>query len=426
MKDSRNNGIVLVYVVLLLVVGSIIMYSAMSRNLQTYKFSVIDRQIATAASYASNAVTDLMRQLSDNPYKDHYSTESIEIPNAFYEGGFSEITIIPDDNIHTLAIEAAGYYGDKENPQITTNLSAVIKFISDLTTYGTYLDGNFTTSASDVEYRGKMWINGTWSITGSNVSCAGGPVFVKDNVSVGWGKSLTINGDLYYGGSIDSGVTVTGNAYNYFPLGDYPTIDTDFYEAHYNTKFTAADHWYSGYPSSGWGWWQTETDYADLEFISDGTIAVNGGAQTISIPSSGLIIYGENCNIRIRGTVHGKVTIVADTIKVRDGISYANGTHHASNEDSFAALATESMYWYTEEDSAMELHGAYFLDSTSEYIEAEKEGWGSVPLNLYGTRNRGITTRGFSSSTLEFDPYLDRYPPPGLPEKPKLIKFNMK
>lgn len=410
-KKQTDKGVALVTVLLMLVVGMIIMATALSLHMHNYSLSLSDRKLTTAVAFASNAVTDLMRQLSDDPYKDHYSSQAIEIPPAFYAGGFSEIEIIPDSSRHTLFLQARGHYGqDSQNPEFSRRFTALIKFISDLTTYGTYLNENFTTSASDVTYEGKMWINGNWSITGSNVECVGGPVFVKDDIS----GNITIDGDLYYGGSKGGGVNVTGNAYNYFPLGEYPTISTVFYEAHYNYKYTAADHWYTGYPY---------TSYVDLEFMDDGTIIVNGGQQTITVPSSGLIIYGENCNIRVSGTVSGCVTVVADRIKVRGGLGYANGTSYASYEDSFAALATERMYWMTTTGSPMNISGAYFLDSTSQNIVADGDGGA---LNLYGTRNRGISVWNFSSSELNFDPNLDSYPPPGLPEKPKLVNFNLK
>lgn len=42
------------------------------------------------------------------------------------------------------------------------------------------------------------------------------------------------------------------------------------------------------------------------------------------------------------------------------------------------------------------------------------------------TRNRGIQLWGFTNNVLEFDPYLDRYPPPGLPEKPLLVNWRFK
>jgi hypothetical protein len=85
--------------------------------------------------------------------------------------------------------------------------------------------------------------------------------------------------------------------------------------------------------------------------------------------------------------VHGRATVVANRIKVRNNIVYANGTHNVSQEDSFAALATDAMYFRRSNSAALQMHGAYFLDSVSEYIKA-RGNWGGF--ELYGTRNRGI------------------------------------
>ncbi|RLD17497.1 MAG: hypothetical protein DRI36_03600 [Caldiserica bacterium] len=385
----------------------------LAKSLERYQY---------ATRLASDCITEIMRQFSQNPYEDHYSSENIERETSIREFGFTEVEIIPNRNIHTLFIEATGKYGeDPSFPETKRRLEIVIKFISDLTTYGTYLNGNFTTSASNVTYYGKMWINGNWKITGWNVKCVGGPVFVKGNIT----GNLTIDGDLYYGGSKGSGIVVLGNAYNYFPLGDFPTLDTEYYKIHYNYKFTHSDALPTEDP-----WWET-LKYVRIDFNSDGTFTVNG-SSTYSIPEEGCIIYGENTNIRVSGTVKGRVTVMVSktsygrgVIKVRGNLNYANGTHYASSDCSFAALAKGGIRFRGLSKSGMQVHGVYFYDTTSGYMYASNKYWKGT-FSLYGTRNRGIYISRFRGSTIEFDPYLDMYPPPGLPERPNLTSWKFK
>ncbi|MHC4139418.1 MAG: hypothetical protein ACYSR1_06140, partial [Planctomycetota bacterium] len=176
----KDKGMALVYVMILLVVGMILGFSVFQRNLSQYNIAIMDRKINSAAHYANNGITDIMRQFSQEQYGDHYSAAAIGRSETAFNKGFSEVDITPDENDHTLFIEATGKYGDDiADPERTRRLTAIIKFVSDMTTYGTYLDSDFTTSASNVTYNGKIWINGDWNITGSNVQCVGGPVFVK-------------------------------------------------------------------------------------------------------------------------------------------------------------------------------------------------------------------------------------------------------
>jgi len=387
-----------------------------------YKLALFEKKYQSATRLASDCITEIMRQFSQNYYEDHYSTENLEREISYRNYGFTEVEIIPNRNTHTLFIEATGKYGsDSANPESKRRLWAVIKFISDLTTYGTYLNGDFTTSASNVTYYGKIWINGNWNITGWNVQSVGGPVFVQGNIS----GSLNIDGDLYYGGSKGSWINVTGNSYNFFPLGDFPTLDTEYYQVHYNFKFTHFDALPTEDP-----WWET-LKYVRIDFNSNGTFTVNG-SNTYTIPSDGCIIYGENTNIRVTGTVKGRVTVMTSksssnrgVIKVRGNLTYANGTHYASSDCSFAALATGGIRFRSTSYSGMQIHGVYFYDTTSGYMYAKNKYWGGT-FSLYGTRNRGIYISRFFHSGVEFDPYLDTYPPPGLPERPHLVSWKFK
>ncbi len=418
MNNQKQKGSVLIYVVILLVVGIMLTTTIFIRNLNQYRTALLDKKITTASHFANSAVTDIMRQFSQTQYGDHYSALALDRSASSLGTGYSEASITPNETEHTLYINATGKYGkDVNNPDNTQRLTAVIKFLSDITSFGTYINNSFTTSGGDVDYNGKFWINGDYRITGSNVVFNGGPVFVNGDISEGAGVNPIINGDLYYAGSKSGNIVVNGNTYNYCPMTEFPVLDTDYYEAHYHYKYTSSDHTGNSDTSYSGG----SYDFVQLTFNSNGTFTVAGG-PTETIPSNGCIIYGENCNIRVTGTIHGRVTVVAKRIKIRNDILYANGTNNASADDSFAALATDRMYFIST-SGTMDIHGAFFLADDSENFQGDTTS--SRDLNLYGTRNNGLTS-DFGDVVFENDPYLDKFPPPGLPEKAYIVSWNLK
>ncbi|MFA5779976.1 MAG: hypothetical protein WC947_07545 [Elusimicrobiota bacterium] len=404
---AASNGqamiVVLVLMLFLFPIAAAFLYVSVTEMTHTR----MERRFKTATALANNVLVDLMRQFSQSFYEGHYDAESLARNEMFYEVGFSTVTITADPIRHYLYIQATGKYGkDANNPLSDKNLYAVVQFVSDLTDYGTSVNSNFTTSASNVTYTGKMRIGGTWTISGSNIKVMGGPVFTG---SISGGSGCTIYGDLYYQTS-KGAVTVTGNTYNYLPEMQWPTISSTYYSQHYNYKFTSDK---------------------TIVFNSDQTFTVVGSTVVYSIPSSGCIIYGQNCNFDIRGTVHGRVTMCATyttsgkgKIRVYQGnLVYANGTYSASVDDSFAALATGGITFYRT-GSDMYVSGVFF-DGSSSNMQAT--GSSGKKLYIYGTRNKNISLSGFSGGvSISYDPNLNLYPPPGLPEKPYLVTWHMK
>jgi len=418
MRHTDDKGIALVFVIILLLCGMVITYAVFLRNLSFIKVVTADRKSKTAAYYANNAMIDLMRQFSQRQYEDHYSQSALDRSEEAFEGGFSEVTIIPDNVDHTLYIQASGKFGNTlSDPDSTRRLTAVIKFISDFTAYGSYIDGYFNTSGDDAVYDGPTWWNGDWDISGDNCVCLG-DVFVKGDIDTPSGGDCTIWGNLYYGGSKGDYITVMGNTYNYFPLGSYPNqVDTEYYKAHYDKKYDSSDEVSDedGPESPG--------SYVRLTFNSDGTITetTTAGSSTYSIPADGIIIYGDGCQIRVSGTVHGRATVVAERIKVRNYLNYANGTDHASEDDSFAAISEKEIY-YISQTGDMKVHGAFYQEDTSNSeLDTDYDDF-----DLYGTRNRGHHVAQVGDWQLHYDPYLNEYPPPGLPEKAKIVNWRLK
>ncbi|TBR19239.1 hypothetical protein EPO15_14505, partial [bacterium] len=241
-----------------------------------------ERQQKAAGQMAGNVVADYMRQFSQNAYSGHYDTASLSRPRTFYTAGYSTVTFSADEANRTLWLRAEGGIGTPDAPATRKRVEALIQFSSDLVQYGTMVNGPFTISASNVSYLGGLWSNGNLSVTGASVRFNGGPVVVNGNVS--GAASVVIDGDLYYSGASAGSVTVLGNRYNFIPGTTWPTLDFNYYDAHYTYKTTVS---------------------RTIVMNSTQTFTVVG-VGTYAIPASGAIIYGENCNLTVRGAVNGR------------------------------------------------------------------------------------------------------------------------
>lgn len=415
-----QRGIALPLVLILMTVVLVTAVYLLNTTTMEMKFSFMNRRIKTASALANNVVTDLLRQFSQSYQEDHYDMANLARSPAFYSQGFSSVTISPNALQHFVSFEAVGSYGsDLNNPMNKKTIDGVIKFVSDLTTFGTMSNGNFTTSAGNVTYGGKVWINGNWTVSGNNIAVQGGPVFVNGNITASGVGDLTVNGDLYHTGTLSGPITVTGANNNYVPQMTWPTIDHTYFDTYSNVKVTAnttVRFYYDGVSSTG---------------------SVRVGTTTYAIPSTGFIIYGENCTLTSSGTVKGHVTLasvrtsgsVGGDIKLDSDLQYATAgsTSLASASDSFAAVASNSIQWNRSVNKDLHISGVYFVDSPgTSGMSTTCTGCTNKTFHFFGTRNKGISTSGWTNSAISFDTNLDTYPPPGLPERPNLVTYRVK
>ena len=414
-KSDQGFALAITVYVLLFVLASLTYL--LTRTSQDVKTSDMHKRLKNSSTLANNVITDLMRQFSQTFQADHYDSSQLTRSPAYYTHGFSSVTISANANQHFISFSAVGAYGqDINQPQNKKTIEGVIKFISDLTTFGTMWNGNFTTSASNASYMGRMWVNGSWSITGLNTRVQGGPVFVNGNISTGGSGNLVINGDLYRSGSRSGNITVNGTDNTYVPSMNWPTIDRTYFDTYSNVKVT-----------------QNTT----LRFYYDGassTGTVRVGTTTYVIPSTGFIIYGQNCTLTSSGTVRGRVTIASirtsgtsgGNIIMDNHLKYATvgSTSFANVQDSFAAIASNSIA-FNKTGSDLYVSGVYFVDSSGT-TGMSSSGSSGRTLRIFGTRNKGIWLSGFSGAQITFDTNLDTYPPPGLPERPNLVTWHIK
>jgi hypothetical protein len=212
-------------------------------------------------------------------------------------------------------------------------------------------------------------------------------------------------------------VTITGNSYNYVPSFSWPTFNTEYYLSQAGT---------------------TTVTNQTVTFNSSGQAVFTGG-PTINIPSNGLIIFANNTNISISGTISGMVTVVAydsnatlgcgagaGQINVTGNLFYAGGSSvTATAANSFAALASNCISFAS--SSNMTVTGVYFVQGNgSPSMELSCTGGCSKTFQLFGTRAAPITTvTGSFTTTIAYDPGLRAYQHPGLPEQAYLVNFNL-
>lgn len=379
---------------------------------QAVKAATRERQQKAAGQMAGDVVTDYMRQFSQDAYSGHYDADSLARPRTFYAAGYSTVTWKSDEANRTLWLKAEGGVGDPAAPSARRRVEALIQFSSDLVQYGTMVNGPFTISAGNVTYLGGLWANGNLTVTGTNVRFDGGPVVVNGNVS--GAASVVVDGDLYYAGTSAGSVTVLGNRYNYLPATAWPTLDFDYYDAHYTYKTTVS---------------------RTVVFNSTATFTVVG-VGTYAIPATGAIIYGENCNLTVRGAVAGRATVVAGgtlgsgtqgNITVSGDLYYATGSSIAASAGaSFGALARNSIA-FSRTGGNLTAVGVYFVENGTSNMTLT--GSSGTRFFLYGVRTQGIAispSNSFSSGrVIAYDPNLRAYPPPGLPEKALLVNWKM-
>ncbi|MDD2804900.1 MAG: hypothetical protein PHV33_05040 [Elusimicrobiales bacterium] len=424
MKKRRGMALVVAALLAVFLLPFVLYLMVTSNNL--LKSSFKEKQQKMAGSLASNVLVDFMRQFSQSYYEGHYDGTALARNPVFYSAGFSSVATEADPQAHRLFIHASGQYGrDAAAPLSDRHLYGAVQFISDLTDYGTLVNGPFTISGSDVVYHGKWWVSGNLSITGSNVTFMGGPLIVGGNLSV-TGANVRINGDLYYNGTLTGSPAITGTRYNFYPSDMvYPSLRDTYYRANFNYKISGSDRTlrFNAHPSSG-------------------TFTIIGTTVTVPVPDSGLIVYGENVNLTLYGTVRGRVTVAtSNTSSSKGGITVGlsnqvadllyydpltgGTTTSAVSGNSLAALASNGITFQgktTNPTANLNICGVFFNMGSANMTA---NGSSSKRMYLYGTRNKPVST-SFGGAGYTYDAWLNSYPPPGLPERPLLVNWHLR
>jgi len=125
------------------------------------------------------------------------------------------------------------------------------------------------------------------------------------------------------------------------------------------------------------------------------------------------VVY-TNGDIHVKGTVKGRVTVVAsDDIFFEGDIIYANGTHYANQSDSTAFLAYDDMYF---QPDSVEVSGMLYVQEGSMSENADNP----QRLRIYGNRIMASQSSfsGYSDREYIYDPNIRKFPTPKLPVVP--------
>lgn len=470
---KKNNGSAMVVVLMLSVILVPVSIMLLSTMRTYHRSSFKEGQIKTATDLANNAIVDVMRQLSQAYYQDHYDPDFLDREESFYKNGFSDCTIVPNEKNRYISITAKSKSGTSSlNPLAKKTLYCTIKFRSPWTEFGNFFGRKHNLVKSKMLFEGPFCVtNGYLKLTGNDLKFIGGPVLVNGDLLCP-GTNNIIYGDLYCSGTISSDVTITGNVYKYYPNISYPTIRQDYYINHANLTINN-DSIITFYTNAA-----KDIGYFD---ISQGGVVVN----TITIPPDGYLICALNCNIKVTGSLRGRVTIANfdttgttyltwdwDTSKGKTiilgnlvyahGPDLADGKYHARKHTSLAIIASSLLMFELpaippvdgsgQPPTTYNVCGAFLFRRHSlldgpNYTGAKSN---QTILNIQGVRTCGTNYAGkwnhYVSDVVRYkhksenDPdfykgcyrniYYDEnlaiYPPPYLPEKPYVVSWHYK
>ncbi len=437
--DGFSMVIVLTFLLLL------VPLALLTLNIVTHsvRFSVFDRHERTAWESANSALMDYMRQFGQSQNGNYLEPAALARPNLSLGGGV--VSYNPSVNIinRSAFLEAQGKFGLNPNdPGGQQRFTALVRFQSDLTRYAIMYGQSIPwndNGASSTHY-GPVFIKGDITsvpATAPGQVIEGGPVVVTGNISLD--TDLEINGDFYLGGT-KSGIgdiIGTGGRFNYVPTVEYPTLDRNYYEVFSSFTFTQ----YGFLRFNGDGTFKfCQSPNPNVNSRSELVIAYNAcvpqwvSLPSVSIPATGAIFYAKNTNISVYGEVDRPVTVVAlgapgvsyqGCIEMPLSITYPAGATSATSSYSFAALAQNYLFFDNINDAtSFEYRGVAF--SSLGYDVAHFRSNPGATMHYYGTFGAGGVVYGNLVMDMHFDAMLNRYPPPGLPERPLLVNWNMK
>lgn len=447
---TTTDGIALATVIILLLVAvpiSIFTYKIVD---QALKQSVFQKKKQTAVQDAISGIQDWMRMFTDDPMASSRLTAD-DLTRSVYEMGekrrieFSFEDKREEDR--TILVSAVGKYGyDPDHPDAHQRVSALIRFESPLTTFSNdYRGGNglkqFKPETDNATYEGVFVIDHL-VVDKRGTRFRGGPVYVIRNANVGGVANSSrpfVEGDLYVGGNnqFQSG-DVSGTMYDFVPPVPQFKIDLSVYRS--------LATWTTNEPTAirfnGDGTFQ-EVANDDLDnyvtILPSNVPSLVRLQEARSIPATGGIFLAENTNIGVWGTINPRVTVVATggsntrgNIVVCDNIWYVKDdgvsiSSSATNISSLALLAGNSIWFKKFTEGDFSVRGVFYQEK---YV-AMRSGDNASTANffLYGTRNAplAITGHEYKDGTFKqfYDGELRKFPPPGLPEQPMMVSFNI-
>jgi len=214
-------------------------------------------------------------------------------------------------------------------------------------------------------------------------------------------------------------VTVTGNFYHFVPDIDFPGIDLDYFASAATTVLTGSRRIrFNNNPS----------DPAFDVFLF-GEFTKAGFVERVRIPSSGSIIYCDDCNLEIGGLVAGRVTVVAGgpagsedegNIYILHNLAYPGGVDTASDSGTLGVFASNVLYFRGKDN--LTVHGVFYSENGvwsprfKRVVGMDIKVDGGGEFVLYGARFQQAFVRGtLTRKEMNYDANLSLYTPPRPP-----------
>ncbi len=455
LADSRRSaGSVLLYVMFIALFVFPVLLVLTKRAITQNRLNVKDWQQKSARGLALNVPFDYVRQFSQRPFIDYGDIAQFNRPELFYSVGFTTVTFHLNAADHSVYLRALGKYGSNPNaPKSVKTLDSVIKFSSDLLLYTkAYPRASFTFSPGTTGIMQGGWFSrGLHILAGATPFFNGGPVVIDGEVDFpgsptfsadvyysdptpNWGGANFINGAVKY--PFVFGITMPPSSPNYYLT--YNTLNTG------NSVTPSSQTWKFGYDISALP--------ANRSYF---TIEEEAGHPRHVYPEAGAILLAENTALFLEGPVHGRVTVVCTGNGTPVGPAYnimtgsknvrvtgnvVIGTHSltydhgsgltADSTHAFMLMVSSQVVFAHADnfDAPINFSGVIYSWTTGPYgkfWDAKNVG-GPHSLTISGVDTAGLYYWWYPNSDMinVFDPGLARYPPPGLPETPRVVSLK--
>ncbi len=435
---SRRKGIAML-LVLFFAVMAIPLLLMLARSIrQVQRASIANTRKKSNTGAANSSAEDFLRQFANSTYDDHYNQTWLNRAAMTVGTSVTQAQATPHPDLNTVSITAVGQFAG--NQEAKQKLTATFLFESDLVRYGTADDAP-TIGVNNVTYKGPFLSRGNMIINASNIKFDGGPLVVLGNLTVNSGKSATVNGNVFLRGKKQGSgsLTINGNMNKWAPQIVKQPLDLNYYE---NSQYTILRTTITAFII-----FSTQVAPTARICYKAGTTdcKVMSNYKTSLPLNPKTILYAKGANFNVSGTVGCRVTVVAGgdpgsstggNIYVQDNLIYPVGDN-AQSAYSVALLAKNQIFLQKDLPGDFLVHGVLFQ-------ERER----LMPLNGYRNANFVFTgaraqLAGVESQSLDIngappfdialgkgitwavDPNLRKYPPPGLPETPYLLQWDL-
>lgn len=457
----REKGLAIATVLILLLIivpTALVVYRLVNQSMRA---AVFDANNRTSWELAQSALADYMRMYSSSYWDRHYDVASSSRPIWGMGKGYIQFSPAPNVSSHTVFLEATGRLGlDANNPRMKQRLTALVKFDSLLSRFmyfGVFDVQDGIRLQNGVVYGPAYFRAPLVFLEGPNLELRDGPwIFNCNQLQVT--HNVSIQGDVYLTGTKTGSGTLTigGNVFNFAPTYRRINIDFGWYRVHYTTRATQMVYWVFNADGTYQACYNADVNVCN---------ASNSWSPPQAIPASGGIFLAE-ANVGVWGTIARPVTVVSagdgnvtDTTNgmgyVMADIKYPGGTHNASPNHSFAFLVDKNIISYNlDGDGVLEVNGIEYSNRNEPDVNhVHVRPWdpayitggnphpnGSWPhwtavsrtrYDRYGSPLAGAYlwccwVKPPGGYNFYYDPQLRPYPPPGMPEVPYLVNWDMK